>query len=176
MAAGVTTAALGRIAPTSVTPQGRRGRCRSRWDCPRPGVAGAVDGPPLHNKLAAAVAVDLARVGVPAVHLTPLHCHGRDDRSRSLALGGGGPLLDQAIGIARMDSRIAIAMEEDQRGPATEPGLSRRTASLHRLQGRGQVLRAARGQAGMHADGRIEVGYVAPMMAAMAPPADRPAT
>src|SRR5450759_1390922 len=80
---------------------------------PRPGVAGAVDGPPLHDGLPAAVAVDLASVGVPAVYLTPLHRHGRDGRSRSLGPGGG-PLLDQAIGIARMDSRVAIPMEEDQ--------------------------------------------------------------
>ena len=114
---------------------------------PRPGVAGAVDGPPLHDGLPAAVAVDLASVGVPAVYLTPLHRHGRDGRSRSLGRRGGGPLLDQAIGIARMDSRVAIAMEEDQRGRANDACLSPRTALLHRLKCRGEVLRAARGQA-----------------------------
>ena len=131
--------ALGRISPTRVTPQGRRGRCRSRWGCPQTRRGRRREWSTAPRRAARGrrgrsgecrCARRLPDPAPPSRAGRPFPEFGTR-RRRSTAGPGNRHCTVWTVA-------VAIAMEEDQRGPATDACLSPRTALLHRLNAEGR--------------------------------------
>src|SRR6266700_1612059 len=123
----------------------------------RPDMARLVNKPLLYNGMTASIVVHRARVGSSTGHLSPFHFRALC-RSAPLMARWPQPLVEQVISVDRGDSRIALAMEHDQRDSRSR--LSRRpaSASSHRRKAGAYIMRGTVSKAGMHTNGSIKVG------------------
>ena len=108
----------------------------------RPCVARAVDGPMLHEAPPVGARVDRTGRIPPAGLVAPADRHGRRGGGGSLRPWGG-PVTHKVICVARVDGRVAVAVEKDQRNALAGARGLRRRAVLHRLEGRREVVRIA---------------------------------
>src|SRR6266700_6393306 len=123
----------------------------------RPDMAGLVNQPLLYNDMTASIVVQRARVGSSTGHLSPFHFRAVCSSALLMARWPQ-PLVEQVISIDRGDSRIAVAMEHDQRESRSQSSRRLISPSSHRRKAGAYIMRATVSKAGMYTNRSVQVG------------------